>query len=156
MTLKKTIAGYFKVYSSDVFIDHDIKDDLGNVTGTEKKFSHTEIRHDWIPEQEITMHQLEEDAIRAQWNVHEVQKLCPPAPSKEEEHEWLIEHGADFVKQKRIEWQNQMDALKPQLDEAMKKAQDCHETWCQHADLCMSKGFDPNVFDGNALEKLNT
>jgi hypothetical protein len=74
MALKKAIAGYF--------------DENKN----------------WIPQQDVDMHPLEEAEIRASWTVGDSQGKMPIKPTNEQEHDWLIEHGAQFVKQKREEW----------------------------------------------------
>lgn len=92
MSLKKLLAGYYKEWKEEVF--------------HEDGSSHFEARREWIPQQEVDMHPLEEAEVRAHWAIGDSMAKMPRAPSKEEEHDWLIEHGSEYVKQKRAEWKS--------------------------------------------------
>lgn len=132
MTLKKTIAGYFKEYEIDILKDNG-------------EFSHKKRHIDWIDQCEVDMHPLEEAQVLAHWAIHDVKAKFPEKLTQKQEHEWLIEHGADFVKQKRAEFKKAMDALQPEIDTAYKKLEECTEAWRTHCDKCCSKGLNPDT-----------
>jgi hypothetical protein len=68
MSLKKTIAGHFKTTLIDVYHEN----------GT---FSHQEKRQEWVEQQDVALGPLEEEAIRAEWDIGEHQRLKPePLP----------------------------------------------------------------------------
>ncbi len=92
MSLKKLLAGYYKEWKEEVL--------------HEDGSSHFESRKEWVPQQEVDMHPLEEAETLARWKANESLEKMPKTPSKEEEHDWLIEHGAEYVKQKRAEWKS--------------------------------------------------
>jgi hypothetical protein len=108
----------------------------------------------WDPEKNIIMHPVEEAQIRAEWAIHDIKKKVPDKASREEEHEWLVEFGADYVKTKRAEWQAAYDAIKDELKAAEDKFQACTKAWYDHAELCMANKRDPNTFAGDARESL--
>lgn len=124
MTLKKTIASYLKA------------------DGT------------WEPQRDLDMHPLEEASVRAYWHIDDVAKKALPIPSREQEHEWLIEQGAEFVKQKREEFIKSREAVTPELIQAEDKFKETTKAWCDHVELCCAHKLDPNTFDGDAREKL--
>jgi hypothetical protein len=103
---------------------------------------------------DIDMHPLEENSIRCYWNIHDTKIKCPPKPTREEEHEWLIIYGAPYVQKKREEWQAAHDAAQPDIEAANKKFQEAHQAWCDHCALCCAHGFNPDEFPGDAREKL--
>lgn len=107
-----------------------------------------------IPQCDVEMHPLEEAATLAHWAIHEEKEKIPPQPSKDEEHEWLIEHGAEYVKQKRIEWQTMHDNLYPAVQKAEILFQESHDAWNHHVELCVANGYDPDKFDGDARNSL--
>ena len=98
----------------------------------------------WIPQQDIDMHPLEEAHCKSEWALNKLIKSLPPVPTKQQEHEWLIEHGTDFVKQKRAEWQAAHDNMKPRIDAAHAAYQAAHHAWCNHADHCVRNNIDPD------------
>jgi hypothetical protein len=105
-----------------------------------------------VPQRDVEMHPLEEAEMLAHWAIHDEVIKCPPKPSAQDEHEWLIIHGEDYVKQKRDEWQKSFDANQPAVEEANKKFQEAHQAWCDHCDHCVANGFDPDTHD---KEKYN-
>jgi len=134
MALKKSIAGYLTIDKVDVM----------NEDGS---FSHTEERRGWVDQRDIEMHPLEEKAILAHWAIHDVKIKLPEKLSQQQEHELLIEHGADYVKQKRAEWQAAYDALLPEIEAAEKAHQEHHDTWNKHVEFCVANGFDKDFHD---------
>ena len=140
MTLKKSIAGHFKEYEVDVF-ENDI-------------FSHKEKRKDWVDQIDIDMHPLEETAILKHWDIHNLRIKIPEKATQQQEHEWLIENGPYFVRDKRKEWQEDFDAAQPGIQEAEEKFQKAHQAWCDHADLCVAHGLCPNEYQGDARLSL--
>lgn len=139
MTLNKTIAGYFKEYYVNV-----MKDD-----GT---LSHREFHREWIDQKNVEMHPLEEAYIKSHWQISN--NLLPEKPTPEEEHEWLIEYGADYVKQKRQEWQKNVDAAKPAHEAAMLKCHEAKKAWDDHCFLCLVNKHNPDTYPGDARESL--
>lgn len=108
----------------------------------------------WEPGKDIDMHPLEEAEIRAFWAIHDAQIKIPEKPSQQQEHDWLIDFGPEYVKQKRAEWQTQYDALIGGVLEAEKYHQECTKAWHEHVELCVAHKCDPNTFEGDAREKL--
>jgi len=135
MALKKTIAGYFNDYEVDIF----------NEDGS---FSHKEKRKDFINQLDIDMHPLEEASILKHWAMHDV--ALPEMHSKEEEHEWLIESGPEFIRQKRKERLELIESKKAAFDLAHQEFQNAHNYWNEHVELCAKHGHNPDTFDGDA------
>lgn len=108
----------------------------------------------WQPQKDIDMHPLEEAEIRDHWAIHDVQAKVPLKPIKEQEHEWMIENGAEFVKLKRDEWQKSYDEHKPYIEAAITKAEISSKAWLDHVELCRAHDLDPDTFEGDAREKL--
>lgn len=131
MTLKKVIAGYWRP------VNKIVQNEDGSTTHVNGK--------EWVEQQEVDMHPHEEAEIRAHWAVGDSLKLQPQKPTREEEHEWLIEHGAEHVKQKRAEWQRLHDewmkSHQPLID-AHRAAADIYEAWAnaEHERLMKEKG----------------
>lgn len=101
----------------------------------------------WVEQHEVEMHPLEEASFLAHWAIHDAQMKVIPKPFQNEEHEWLIEYGADYVKQKRDEWQKSFDTEKPNIDKAHEYHQQCTKDWHAHCEMCSVNGFDPNIHD---------
>lgn len=131
MALKKTIAGHW------VPVNKIVQNEDGTVSHINGK--------EWVEQQEVEMHPLEEAEIIAHWNVGESERNRPQKPTREEEHEWLIEHGADYVKQKRAEWQQAHDKWlkghQPIVD-AHRAAANAYEAWAnaEHERILKEKG----------------
>lgn len=125
MPLKKTMAGYYK--------------DIEKEDGSKDRV--------WIEQVDIDMHPLEEESIRKFWAIHEVRKSLPEEITKEQEHEWLIEHGAEYVKQKRDEYRVVYEAARPELEAVQKAHQKAHDEWCAHAEHCVLNGLCPDTHD---------
>jgi hypothetical protein len=141
MALKKSIASYLKVYEVDI---------LNN----DGSFSHKEVRREVVPQVDVDMHPLEETAIRAHWNIHDVKKNMPDEISQKMEHDWLIEHGAEHVKQKRAEYATASAVIQPSVDAAQRAASAARDAWSQHAELCLANGHNPDTFVGDARQTL--
>lgn len=109
---------------------------------------------EWVEQQEVEMHPLEEEATRAYWAIHDVQVKIPPKPTQNEEHEWMIEHGPEFVKQMRQEWKRQHDEILPELEAAHANHQKCHQDWCAHAEHCHANGLDKDKHNKEAHAHL--
>lgn len=120
MALKKSIAGYWKKWIEQVEISEGVFVD--------------QQKEAWIEQQDVEMHPVEEKEILAHWAVGDSIKVMPNAPTREEEHEWLIEHGAEFVKGKRAEHKNLHDEWlkthQPLMDNH-KSAVNEYLTWCE-------------------------
>jgi len=124
MTLKKTIAGYLKP------------------DGT------------WEPQRDIEMHLLEENATRREWDLSDVMVFAPVKPSQLDEHEWLINHGTDYVRSKRQEYEAAYKGYLPKMEQAQKISQEAHNAWHEHVNLCVANGCNPDIFEGDARLKL--
>ncbi len=107
-----------------------------------------------VPQRDVDMHPLEEEATLAHWAIHDERIKIPSKPTQADEHEWLIEHGAEYVKQKRIEWKSAYDTLYPNVEKAEALFQQKHNAWNDHVMLCHANGVDYDTFDGDAREKL--
>lgn len=101
----------------------------------------------WIEQRDIEMHPLEEKEILSHWAIHDVQIKIPPKPSRDEEHEWLIENGVEYIKQKRSEWQKINDAIKPELDAAHAYHQQCVKEWHAYIEKCVELKVDPDTHE---------
>lgn len=107
MALKKSIAGFYKEIDIVLpFIDSKgdfILNEEGKITGSKHK------EKIFIPQYDVDMHPIEEAEILATWAIGDSERDIPRKPTQEEEHEMLLEYGADYVKQKRKEWQESYD-----------------------------------------------
>ena len=112
--------------------------------------------HKMVNGVQIEMHPLEEQEMLAQWALGDVDKKMPRKPSQRDEHEWLIEHGSEHVKEKREEWRKGCEALQPEWDIAEAKRMECYTNWCVHAKHCKENGLDHNTHDKDkhVIEKL--
>jgi len=108
----------------------------------------------WVDEQHIEMHPLEEMCIQAGWGRNTLKLELDKKPSKEQEHEWLIDNGPEFVKQKRLEWAEQEKEILSKLNELDNIHAEHNKSWCDHADLCVAHGLCPNEYQGDARLSL--
>lgn len=139
MALKKTIAGYFKESNVDILND-------------DGSFSHVEKKRDWVDQVDIEMHPLEEESLLKYWALDEVR--LPEKATESEEHEWMVEHGIDFVKQKRKEFNELLESKRAAYDNANEAFQLAHNGWNEHVELCVMHGVCPNKYDGDARLNL--
>lgn len=107
-----------------------------------------------VPQRDIEMHPLEASIFQAVEAKHELLKKVPEKPSQSSEHEFLIEHGADYVKQKRVEWQEAHDAAQPEIQVAENKMREAETAWNTHVKLCHANGLDHDTYIGNAADTL--
>jgi hypothetical protein len=106
-----------------------------------------------VPQKDLDMHPIEEEHIRAHWAYHESLANCPVAPTQQEEHDWLIEHGAEYVKQKRQEWQALYDAAQPAIQQADANRIAKLAAWHKHQEDCVKAGINPDT--GEKLDAIN-
>ncbi len=97
------------------------------------------------PQRNVEMHPLEEAATLAHWVVGSVQSNMPAQPSIQQEHEWLIEHGAEYVKAKREVYQDAYAKALPALTDAQNAHQAAVATWHAHIAKCEEQGLDPDT-----------
>lgn len=135
MALKKTIAGYFKESNVDILND-------------DGSFSHVEKKRDWVDQVDIEMHPLEEESLLKYWALDEVR--LPEKATESEEHEWMVEHGIDFVKQKRKEFNELLESKRAAYDNANEAFKAAHEGWNEHVELCVMHGVCPDKHAGDA------
>lgn len=109
----------------------------------------------WEPQRDVEMHPLEEKEIKAHWAIHDVNIKIPEKPTKEQEHEWLIENGADFVKLKREEWKKAYDVIEPELIAAHNYHQECTKEWHAHVEHCVANGFDCDTYDKEKYDAIS-
>ena len=124
MSLKKTIAGHFAKDGS------------------------------WIEQRDVVMHPLEEAATLSDWAAHNAKSKMPVEPTQLEEHEWLIQYGSVYVRQKREEWKTAHDSMLPSLITHENAFQQAHNNWNQHVELCAKHGHDPDTYPGDARLSL--
>lgn len=141
MALRKSYGSYSKQ------LEFDVLDEEGKKIGTEIKTVHFDARH-------VDMHPLEEAAILAHWALHPIESQIPHPLFAHEEMDLLLAEGVEAVRAKRKARQDIMESLQPQIDEAKRKADEAHDAWCKHAELCCAHGHDPDTYPGDAREKL--
>lgn len=117
MALKKTIAGYFN----------------------DKK--------EWIPQRDVDMHPLEDVYIRSYWAMNDVQKNMPQELTVKEEHDMLLEFGADYVKQQRAARNLQIQEHAKTLESAVVYNNECRAKWHEHCLKCETLNEDRDVFE---------
>lgn len=119
MALKKTIAGHFK----EIIFNVPAIDAEGEFLADEegKQIFSTHIEKLWIPQFDVEMTPLEEQEVLASWAMGEVELSSPIPPTQKDEHEWLIEFGADYIKQKRKEHEEKVAQHMPLLIEARER-----------------------------------
>lgn len=136
MTLKKT-------YSAKIGYRSEKQD---NGDGT---YHFKSIPYVAIPQRDIYMHPLEEAETLSRWAIHDnVLSKMPSMPTKEDEHEWMIEHGPEYIKQKRTEAQSAIDALQPELEKHEKAWRDAEKEWNDHCEWCSKNGHDHDTYTG--------
>ena len=141
MALFKAIAGMVK--KVNVEVKHE--------DGT----SHFEEESIMTEQQNVQMHPLEEAQILAEWAINQnVTSKMIPEPSRAEEHEWMIEHGVEYVKQKRKEYADDQAMHKPELERHTQLWRDAEKNWHNHVHLCVAHGHNPDTFEGNAADTL--
>lgn len=101
----------------------------------------------WVDQVDVEMHPLEEAQIRAHWAIHDANMTVPIKPTPEQEHEWLVEFGADYVKQQRANWQSAYDTAKPTIDAAILAHDECTKMWNNHVEFCLANGFDKDTYN---------
>lgn len=140
MALKKTMAGYWQK------VNKTVENEDGSVSYIDG--------HEWIDQVDLNMHPLEEVATRKHWAIHDAHIKVPDKTTLEQEHEWHLEHGAEYVKQKRAEWQKLYDDNKPHIDAAHDAYQAAHKAWCEHAEHCKANDLDPNTYEAEKHQHL--
>lgn len=133
MTLKKTIAGYRK----------ETRTPISNGDGT---FT-DEVKMEWIDQKDVEMHPLEQKEILAHWAIHDVNIKIPAKPSQLDEHEMLINEGAEAIKKARTQWQAASDAIQPELQAAHDYHQQCVKEWHAHIEKCVELKVDPDTHE---------
>lgn len=109
---------------------------------------------EWVEQVDVDMHPLEEAEMRAHWAITETLQKVPAKPTLQEEHEMLIEHGADFVKQKREECEKAIQSAQPEIEAAKEAYNKAKSAWDEHAMLCHANKMNPDTFEGNAKDSL--
>ena len=97
------------------------------------------------PQRHVEMHPLEEASVLAHWKVGEITSAMPQKPTQSDEHEWLIEHGAEYVKAKREVYQDAYAKALPALTDAQNAHQAAVATWHAHINKCEEQGLDPDT-----------
>jgi hypothetical protein len=147
MALHKVIAGGYR--------DVDVEEDQEVVeSGVKKTIKVKKQKKVWVEGREVMLHPLEEEAELKRWAIHDVQIQLPPPISQQDEINWLIENGPEFVKQKREEYRLACEALQPALDAVNESSRKAYEAWNEHCELCFANNLDPDTFDGDARQKL--
>jgi len=107
MALRKTIAGFRQELDVMLPLMNGLGQPALDENGQQKYTPHREVL--WVEQLHVDMHPMEESEIQASWRMGESLQIKPNPPTKEQEHEWMIEHGSDFVKQKRAEYKDLHD-----------------------------------------------
>jgi hypothetical protein len=103
-------------------------------------------------QRDVDMHPFEEAYTRAHWATNDLICSIPPKPSQKDEHEWLIEHGPEYVKAQREAWQKAHDAAQPAIIKAQELEKQLNDKWNLHANNCHANGLDYDVYpDGTNL-----
>jgi hypothetical protein len=106
-----------------------------------------------VPQKDVNMHQIEADYHTARWKEADEEAKIPSALTKEEEHELLIESGADAVKQKRLKWLASFHAAQPKIEAARKEKEAIYAIWCDHQESCVAIGLNPDT--GEKLDAVD-
>jgi hypothetical protein len=94
--MKKTIAGYFREYDVDIYIENVIIDPQTAESTVENIFSHTEKRRDWIEQEDIECGALEEAMIQSDW-MRGAHFDSMPQEITQEERMNLLEQGSQGI-----------------------------------------------------------
>ena len=70
-------------------------------------------------------------------------------PSVQQEHDWLIDFGADYVKKQRDITSSSITNMLPKLKELDDIHQKACQTWRDHCDKCCAQGLDPDTHGAN-------
>jgi len=159
MALKKTIAGYRRHVDVNIPV-YDMRGEIVVDPDGHAQFTRQKEVVD-IPQLDIEMHPLEEAEILATWAVGDVIKKIPVGPTMIEEQEMLIEHGAEYVKQKRSELLDIQNSFAEELIAEKAKQQEASEAYVLHmqnggADeyKLMIKNNEDNIIQAH-VQKIN-
>jgi hypothetical protein len=106
-----------------------------------------------VPQKDLDMHPLEEAYHIARWKEADEEAKIPSALTKEEEHDLMIESGADAVKQKRVKWLASFHEAQPIIEAARKDKEDKYTIWCAHQESCVAAGINPDT--GEKLDAVD-
>ena len=105
----------------------------------------------WVPQKDVEMHPLEEEMIRAEWALNEFQATFT-APTQQEEHEWMIAHGVEYVREKRAEHELKVKNAEQELTGLHEKFRGCEKKWHGHVHKCQKHALDVDIADTESLE----
>lgn len=105
----------------------------------------------WVPQKDVEMHPLEEALIRADWALNELKDTLIPA-SPQQEQEWLIEHGVEYVREQRTLFKEKVEKVTPDLHVLHDKFRDCEKKWHAHIERCLKHDLDSDIADTEHLE----
>ena len=142
MALKKTISGRWEHYKEEI-----MKED--------GSLSHVENRSKWIEQQDLDMHPLEEQMTLAFWKMNDLTRDISGEPSLNEEPDWMLEFGIDYVKKKRQELKDAHDLVVPQFEQLKKEHLSCQEQWNTHVEKCVVSGLCPDTYFGDDYIKID-
>ena len=107
------------------------------------------IPFEMVPQKEIDMHPLEVAMWKSKWAITDnVLAKKPDMPTKYEEHEWLIEHGTEYIKQKRVEIAAIRDSFNAAEEQYIKAWRDAEKAWNDHCEWCAKNGHDHDTYTG--------
>lgn len=118
MSIKKVIAGYFKEWQEKIY--------------HEDGSFHIENKREWIPQKEMELHPLEQAEYHAGNKLAEIECERPCKPTLELEHEWLIEYGPEYVKERRKEWKNFHDKWDIEYQKHFDEYKKVCESYCSY------------------------
>lgn len=118
MSIKKVIAGYFREYQEKILHDDGL--------------FHIENKREWVPQREVDLHPLEEAEYHSGNRLCEIECQRPIKPSIEQEHDWLIENGVDYIKEKRKEWKDSHEKWNEKYQEKFQEYQKTCENYCNY------------------------
>jgi hypothetical protein len=108
-----------------------------------------------VPQRDVDMHPFEEAETLAQWALNDEKAKIPSKPTQAQEHEWLLDHDAAFVKQKRAEWQKSFDDAQPEIQRLEGIWREAEKQWNLHAQKCHMHGLDYDTHpDGRNLPDI--
>lgn len=152
MALKKTIASHVKEIIVMVPMMDTDGNFLTNEDGSPKMHAQKEVIE--IPQVDVEMHPIEEAEILAAWETGDIERRMPKPFTKEQEHEWLLEFGADFVKNKRKEFNDLIDSFRPEMEQAHNKQQ---EASTKYQEWMSGDGdrWHKELFDNHAKQHID-
>lgn len=104
----------------------------------------------WVPQKDVEMHPFEEAMIRAEWALNELKETLIPA-SPQQEQEWLIEHGVDYVREKRSEHGSKLKNAEPEITGLYEKFRADEKKWHTHIHKCEKHGLEVDTADTEHL-----